>query len=53
MSYHLKSVPGGWAVFDLNGKRYGMQSTLQDAKRLLDIRRHMALAGAAISSTAG
>jgi hypothetical protein len=53
MNYHLQSVPGGWAVFDTQGKRYGMQSTLSEAKRLLDIRRHMALAGAALSSTAG
>lgn len=52
MNYHLKTVCGGWAVFDQEGNRYGMQKTWQAAKRLLEIRRHMALAGAALSSTA-
>lgn len=53
MIFYLRNVPGGWAIFDAYGKRYGMQRKLAEAKRLLDIRRHMALAGAAISSTAG
>lgn len=53
MIFYLQNVPGGWAVFDDYGKRYGMQDTLSNAIRLLSIRRHMALAGAAISSTDG
>lgn len=53
MNYHLQNVTGGWAVFDAYGRRYGMQSKFSEAKLLLNIRRHMALAGAAISSTAG
>ena len=46
-SYHLQSVPEGWAVFDANGKRYGAQPNRKDALQLLRIRRHMALAGCA------
>jgi hypothetical protein len=53
MIFYLKNVSGGWAVFDDYGKRYGMQRNLSNAIQLLNIRRHMALAGAAISSTDG
>lgn len=48
-SYHIESIPEGWAVFDSHGKRYGSSHRRQDAKQLLNIRRQMALAGSAIA----
>ena len=49
-SYHIESIPDGWAVFDSAGKQYGSAHRRQDAKQLLTIRRHMALAGSAIAA---
>ena len=48
--FHLESVQDGWAVFDDSGKRYGSAATREDGKKLLKIRRHMALAGSALAT---
>ena len=41
-SYHIESIPDGWAVFDSAGKQYGSAHRRQDAKQLLAIRRRCA-----------
>ena len=48
--FRLESVPEGWAVFDETGKRYGCVATREAGKKLLNIRRHMALAGSALAT---
>ena len=49
--FHLAAGDGGFHVVDSTGKLHGWQPNRNAARQLLEIIRHMALAGGATSDT--
>ena len=43
-SYRLARFEEGWMVMDSEGRSHGQQKTIQEARRLLEIVRHIDLA---------
>jgi len=47
--FHLAAMDGGYQVVSTDGKAHGWQPTKDAARKLLNIIRHMSLAGGATS----